>query len=76
MFGRPTISKVLADDLYAHQRILIDEQAKADHARYVSAQHDVRVVQCHNTIERLKAQLAVAMAEDAAAKDKIRESIE
>lgn len=76
MFNRPAISKVLADDLYAHQRILIDEQAKADHARLISAQRDACVVQCQSTIKRLQDQLAIALAEDAAAKDKLRESME
>lgn len=56
--GRPAIHKVVADELYTNERLLIDEQAKLDHARLVARQHEARVQQIQSTIARLRCTLA------------------
>lgn len=56
LLGRPTIPAVIASELYANQRLLIDVEAKADHAQMVAHQHRVAAEAQRATVTRLQAQ--------------------
>lgn len=57
MFGnkfRPTIKRCYEDELYAAERMLIDAQAKLDHANTIAGHHDVNVGMLKARIHRLR----------------------
>jgi hypothetical protein len=56
-FRRPTIASCKREQLYSLERMLIDAQAKRDHATVVAAHHEVNVQMLQKQIFRLTQEL-------------------
>lgn len=55
--GRPSIRKVLEAELYANQRMLIDDEAKAENALLQAQQYKQTAVARGATVKRIHRQL-------------------
>lgn len=58
MFRRPTIQKIVADELYHTQRLLLDAEAKHVEARVVERHHAARVEFLQQRCTSLKGAIA------------------
>ena len=58
MFRRPTIAKRTDDDLYQAEVMLLDAEAKLDHARSIAGHHEVNVRVLQERIMKLRLRIA------------------
>jgi hypothetical protein len=64
LFRRPTIYRCRQDQLYAAQRLLLDAEAKRDHALMVAGHHEVNVRMLQKQIDRINQELQDANHHD------------